>query len=80
MSLEYLVRGNGDWSVAGLVGERRDANTWRHQDRIESGKTLALGPFTISTRKGARGDGGQDPVPVKPPEPRQLPSIETSAK
>jgi hypothetical protein len=80
VSLEYLVTAQGDWTVAGLTGERRDEHTWRHQDRVDSGKTLELGPFTISVRKGARGHGGIAPVPPVPPDVLPLPRIETASK
>jgi hypothetical protein len=74
VSVEYLVAtGGGDWSVAGLEGERRDQNTFRHQDRVEAGKALELGPFTITMRQGERSN-----APPKPPEIRPLPRIENA--
>jgi hypothetical protein len=78
VSLEYLVGGEGDWSVAGLTGERRDQNHFRHQDRVEAGKPLELGPFTISTRQGARSNGGGEPKPPVPPPVKPLPNVGVS--
>jgi hypothetical protein len=81
VSLEYLVAAGGDWAVTGLDGERRDQNTFRHQDRVEAGKALELGPFTITTRKGARSaSGGVAPAPPKPPEVVPLPRVQTERK
>jgi hypothetical protein len=70
VSLEYLVNGNGDWTIEGLVGERRDNATYRHQAKIDSGKVLELGPFTISTRIGEHVPG------IKPPDIQPLPKIQ----
>jgi hypothetical protein len=70
VSLEYLVNGNGNWTIEGLTGEKRDQSTYRHQAKIDAGKVLELGPFTISTRIG-------EPVPgVKPPDIQPLPKIQ----
>ena len=69
VSLEYLVNGNGDWTIEGLAGEKRDQATYRHQAKIDAGKVLELGPFTISTRFG-------EPAPgIKPPAIQPLPKI-----
>ena len=76
VSLEYMVNGGGDWQVDGLSGERRSGTQFRHQDRIKAGEVLELGPFTITTRKGARGNA---PIPPpKPPLPQPLPPIRVS--
>ncbi len=70
VSLEYLVNGNGNWTIEGLTGEKRDQSTYRHQAKIDDGKVLELGPFTISTRHG-------EPVPgIKPPGIQPLPKIQ----
>ena len=70
VSLEYLVNGNGSWTIEGLTGEKRDQSTYRHQAKIDAGKVLELGPFTISTRHG-------EPVPgIKPPGIQPLPKIQ----
>ncbi|HEX3133536.1 MAG TPA: hypothetical protein VHX44_08120 [Planctomycetota bacterium] len=70
VSVEYLVNANGDWTIDGLVGERRDQSTYRHQAQVAPGAVLELGPFTISTRQGER------IPPVKPPEIQPLPKIQ----
>jgi hypothetical protein len=70
VSVEYLVNANGDWTIEGLVGERRDQSTYRHQAQVAPGAVLELGPFTISTRQGER------IPPVKPPEIQPLPKIQ----
>jgi hypothetical protein len=77
VSLEYLIGGAGDWSVDGLSGERRSETQLRHQDRIAGGAVLDLGPFTINSRKGARGNAPLPPP--KPPMPQPLPIIHTSS-
>jgi hypothetical protein len=70
VSLEYLVNGNSNWTIEGLVGEKRDQTTYRHQAKIDAGKVLELGPFTISTRFGEHVPG------IKPPEIQPLPKIQ----
>jgi hypothetical protein len=70
VSVEYLVSANGDWTIEGLTGERRDQSTYRHQAQVQPGAVLELGPFTISTRHGER------IPPVKPPEIQPLPAIQ----
>ncbi len=70
VSVEYLVNANGDWTIDGLVGERRDHATYRHQAKVAAGAVLELGPFTITTRSGER------IPPVKPPEIQPLPKIQ----
>jgi hypothetical protein len=70
VSVEYLVSAGGDWTIEGLVGERRDQSTYRHQAQVAAGAVLELGPFTISTRMGER------IPPVKPPEIQPLPKIQ----
>jgi len=70
VSVEYLVNANGDWTIEGLTGERRDQATYRHQAQVAPGAVLELGPFTISTRQGER------IPPVKPPEIQPLPKIQ----
>ena len=69
VSLEYLVNGNGNWTIDGLAGEKRGSATYRHQAKIDAGKVLELGPFTISTRTGEHVPG------IKPPEIQPLPKI-----
>ena len=69
VSLEYLVNGNGDWTIDGLTGEKRDQTTYRHQGKIDAGKVLELGPFTISTRIGEAVPG------IKAPDIQPLPKI-----
>ena len=69
VSLEYLVNGNGDWTIDGLAGEKRDSATYRHQAKIDAEKVLELGPFTITTRTGEHVPG------IKPPEIQPLPKI-----
>ena len=69
VSLEYLVNGNGNWTIDGLAGEKRDQTTYRHQAKIDDGKVLELGPFTISTRIGEAVPG------IKPPDIQPLPKI-----
>ncbi len=76
VSLEYLIGGSGDWQVEGLSGERRSETQLRHQERIKGGEVLELGPFTITTRKGARGNAGNPPP--KAPLPQPLPIIRAS--
>jgi hypothetical protein len=76
VSLEYLVSGSGDWQVEGLSGERRSETQLRHQERIKGGEVLELGPFTITTRKGARGNAANPPP--KAPVPQPLPIIRAS--
>ncbi len=70
VSVEYLVSAGGDWTIEGLVGERRDQSTYRHQAQVAAGAVLELGPFTISTRMGEK------IPPVKPPEIKPLPKIQ----
>ena len=70
VSVEYLVNANGDWTIEGLIGERRDQSTYRHQAQVAPGAVLELGPFTISTRQG------EHVPPVKPPEIQPLPKIQ----
>lgn len=70
VSVEYLVNANGDWTIDGLTGERRDQGTYRHQAQVAAGAVLELGPFTISTRLG------EQIPPVKPPEIQPLPKIQ----
>jgi hypothetical protein len=70
VSVEYLVSANGDWTIEGLTGERRDQSTYRHQAQVQPGAVLELGPFTISTRMGEK------IPPVKPPEIQPLPKIQ----
>jgi hypothetical protein len=70
VSVEYLVNANGDWTIDGLAGERRDQSTYRHQAQVAAGAVLELGPFTISTRMGEK------IAPVKPPEIQPLPKIQ----
>jgi hypothetical protein len=70
VSVEYLVNANGDWTIEGLTGERRDQSTYRHQAQVAAGAVLELGPFTISTRVGEK------IPPVKPPEIQPLPKIQ----
>lgn len=70
VSVEYLVSANGDWTIEGLAGERRDQSTYRHQAPVAPGAVLELGPFTISTRMGEK------IPPVKPPEIQPLPKIQ----
>jgi hypothetical protein len=78
VSLEFLVDAQGDWSISGLSGERRDQASWRHQDRIAAGTRLELGPFTISTRIGARVQGGAAALPAHAPAGAALPAIRTA--
>ena len=73
VSVEYLVAtGGGDWTIDGLVGERRDQGTYRHQAKVDAGKLLELGPFTISTSQGDLAK------PTKPPGLQPLPKIEAA--
>jgi hypothetical protein len=73
VSLEYLVAtGGGEWTIDGLAGERRDQGTFRHQARVDAGKLLELGPFTISTSQG------EAPRPGRPPGVQPLPRIEAA--
>ncbi len=78
VSLEFMVPAQGDWSIGGLSGERRDQASWRHQDRIAVGARLELGPFTISTRMGERVQGGAAAQPVHAPAGAALPPIRTA--
>jgi hypothetical protein len=81
VSLEYLVVANGDWTVTGLVGEKRDLQRFRHQDRVDAGKVLELGPFTVSTRQGVLSTAaGGIGIPIKPVAPAALPAVEVSPK
>ncbi len=69
VSVEYLVRARGDWTISNLEGERRDQRTYRHQAQVDAGGILDLGPFTISRRTN-------DLVPVpQPPEIQPLPKL-----
>jgi hypothetical protein len=78
VSLEFMVAAQGDWSISGLGGERRDQTSWRHQDRIPAGARLELGPFTISTRMGERVQGGAAAQPARAPAGVALPPIRTA--
>ena len=80
VSLEYLISGNGDWTVEGLGGERRSETLMRHLDTIKAGQVLELGPFSVLSRRGARGTAPIQPpkLPVQPLLP--LPIIRTSGK
>jgi hypothetical protein len=78
VSLEVMVSAQGDWTISGLSGERRDQGTWRHQDRIAVGTRLELGPFTISTRMGERVQGGAAALPAHAPAGAALPAIRTA--
>ena len=73
VSVEYLVAtGGGDWTIDGLIGERRDQGTYRHQAKVDAGKLLELGPFTISTKQGELAQPG------KPPGIQPMPKIEAA--
>ncbi len=78
VSLEFMVAAQGDWSISGLGGERRDQASWRHQDRIAAGARLELGPFTISTRLGERIQGRAAAQPPHAPAGAALPAIRTA--
>jgi hypothetical protein len=69
VSVEYLVLANGDWSIDNLVGERRDAQTYRHQASVLAGGVLQLGPYTVSVRSS-------ELVPLpRPPVVNPLPKM-----
>ncbi len=73
VSIEYMVAtGGGEWTIDGLIGERRDQDTYRHQATVDPGKLLELGPFTISTSQGDLAK------PNRPPGLQPLPKIEAA--
>jgi hypothetical protein len=67
--------------VSGLAGDKRDLQRFRHQDRVDAGQVLALGPFTVSTRQGvlSMANGGVG-IAIKPVAPAALPAVELSPK
>lgn len=67
VSIELLVpTPGGEWRITGLDGERRDANTYRVQARVEPGAAFETGDFTVTTRLGDVG-GRELPDPPRVP-------------
>lgn len=74
VSVEYLVgTPGGEWKITGLEGERRDANTFRVQERVEQGRALELGPFVVTSAVGSVSDGKKLPAP---PDAADLPRVQ----